>query len=73
MRVRETGEEGNSVWLKELSHGKYDKNKMKRENKKKTRAGIKKIRACQKFTVTEQRSDPSDCGADQLGRLKWKI
>ena len=49
--------DGNSAWLKELCHVIYDKNEMQGENKEHQ---SRKMRACQKFTVVEQRSDLLD-------------
>ena len=66
------GEEGNSEWLKELSHGVYDESEMQRKKEKEHKSREQKRRASQKFAVAEARPDPLDCGADYLRRLRQK-
>ena len=57
------------MWLKELSHGMYNKNKRQRENKG-HQSRKREIRVCQKFAVAEQRPDPLGVGADQLSKAQ---
>ena len=64
------GEEGNSEWLKELSHGVYDESEMQRKKEKEHKSREQKRRASQKFAVAEARPDPLDCGADQLRKAQ---
>ena len=47
----------------------YEKNEIQRENKE-HQSRKKKMRACHKFVVAEQRSDPPDCEGDQLRKAQ---